>query len=199
MRAFLILLFSISLLSGCHQQPTSPVDTSSFEQLNDSQSKLTVTLLSDLSCPSCQKFSNTYYPVLMDEFVENGRVRFKSVIVPFLGSKSFERSSVLKVIELHHIQHYLNAYRLSYSKAVFNSNLEGLATALVKEGLYPGTAKDLLEKANSIEIKKAVKRTKVRMMDQGVRGVPMVLVNGMPMEYQDLSEFRDKLERALLP
>lgn len=135
-------------------------------------------------------------PVVVDEFVETGQVRFISRNYPFLGDESVRAAEAVEcAADQGAFEEYGNlvfANQSGRNQGGFADEiLEGLAEGIgldvpsfescLKDGRFAGTVRQDKEDATAL----------------GVRGTPTVFVNGVRIAPPDLPTVRAALEQTL--
>lgn len=95
------------LLAGCLGDDGGPspegetVEEFPVPVIGSPDADIVVTVYEDFSCPSCRQFKTTITPVLLEEYVEPGEVRYAHRDFPFLDDWSWQVASGARAVQDH--------------------------------------------------------------------------------------------------
>lgn len=146
----------------------------------DPEADVTLAVYEDFACPHCRDYDANGYPVLAEEFVETGRIRYehRDLPIPVLEPESFEAANAARAVQDRHG----NGAFWDYADALF-SNQGALGSET--PALYADLAADLGYDGEAVRadaVNRAYTDTvtgdRQRGIDAGVEGTPGFVVNG---------------------
>ncbi|MBL3698452.1 disulfide bond formation protein [Leucobacter luti] len=152
----------------------------------------------DFRCPFCAVFSRDTFPVLVEEYVNTGKVRLEMHDVAYFGEESTRAAAAARAAGEQ--EHYFE-----FVKAVYDAAPESGHPDLTPEELlaFAKTAKvpDLDRFAADMEradLREAVSQSTTQAQQLGVSGVPFFAVDGQAISgAQPVETFRAMLDEAL--
>ncbi|WP_324662215.1 DsbA family protein [Haloarcula sediminis] len=163
----------------------------------DPDADVTVAVYEDYACPHCATYSLDVFPQLASEYLEPGTVRyeFHDFPIPVDEAVSWQAANAARAVQaVAGPQAYFE-----YSEALFGdqSNLgPNRYAALAEEFDIDGET--VRQAATEERYSETVSADKQGGQDRGVSGTPTVLVDGSPVEWQEIAygPVREAIEDA---
>lgn len=157
-----------------------------------------MTIFSDYRCPFCAKFSRETEQLLIDEYVDDGRLRLEWRDYPIFGAESTVAANAGRAAAMQGLF-------WEYNRAIFADSPERAKADLPEDTLIgyaeevgiPDMAKFRADMI-SPEVAAAVSRDLEVGSLLGVPSTPAFVVNGYPiMGAQPVAQFRARIDQAL--
>ncbi|MGB7999924.1 MAG: thioredoxin domain-containing protein [Anaerobacillus sp.] len=159
----------------------------------------------DYKCPSCKSFNESFFPVIQDELIATGKVKFYFVNYPFINVDSKRAAEFAEVVhkelgnnvfwQFHHVLYDKQpADPKAEKKDVFTENfLKETLAGLVSEEEMQQVVKAYENGAgeNSVEVD-------LNYADEmNVTGTPTLFVDGKRFDGRDLSDLNKMVEKSM--
>jgi protein-disulfide isomerase len=157
-----------------------------------------MTIFSDYRCPFCAKFSRETEQQLIDEYVDDGRLRIEWRDFPIFGAESTLAAQAGRAAAAQ-------GKFWEFTKAIYADSPERAHPDLPEERLidYAGQVgvSDIAKfrsDMHSPQVQQAVQQDLMEGTSLGVSGTPAFVVNGHPiMGAQPIDRFRAQIDQAL--
>lgn len=163
----------------------------------DPEADVTVTAYEDYACPHCATYSVEVFPQLATEYLEPGTVRyeFRDFPIPVDEAVSWGAANAARAVQAAAGQQafFVYAERLFRNQ----SSLDPSAYAALTDGLAVD-GETVREAASERRYDETISADKQQGVDRGVQGTPTVLVDGDPVEWQEIAydPVREAIEAA---
>lgn len=211
MKSYLPILFILFWLTGCGVEPISIGDreaTTQAEQISvstelltycddnsnrcivegEADAELVVFEFSDYACPHCKTFVDEQYPLIRENLIETGEIRYVVLPAPILGNPPLTRNASNAALCA------LAQGNTDYHAAVFDVHVpsEDIDSAdLLRVGEKLGLEMTAFTTCvESRQYESDVLQNRVAAQNVGVTGTPTLLFNGDRVQatYQALSQ-----------
>lgn len=173
-------------------------DAEAVTAIGDEDADLVLIEYSDYRCPFCGKFARDTMPVLLEEYVETGRIRFEWRDFPVFGEESMKGAMAARAAGEQGL--YWEYHDAMYADAPERGHLEitdEKIRAWAKEVGVPDMeqfTKDL----DDPELRKKVDADTAEAREIGATGTPTFVLGGQIMVgAQPLEAFRDLIDEQL--
>lgn len=161
---------------------------------------VTVVEFGDYKCPGCRIFDELIFPVLHEEYIEPGLVRFQFIHFPFLGPDSVTAAVAVKAVQQQDPEAAWNLHHALFANQG-SQNVQWATRAYVAElarQVAPDIDHDqLAEDLSDRDISGAVRRESDYTRRLGVNATPSLMVNGQLVEGPNYEDLRQAIEEAL--
>jgi len=163
----------------------------------DPEADVTVTVYEDYACPHCATYATEVFPQVAADYLESGDIRYEfyDFPVPVDETVSWEAANAARAVQAAAGP---QAYYV-YSERLFanQSSLGPSAYASLTEGLSVD-GETVRGAATDRQYDQTVEANRQAGVDRGVQGTPTVLVDGDPVQWQEVAyePVRDAIESA---
>ncbi|MFD1040271.1 DsbA family protein [Virgibacillus byunsanensis] len=169
--------------------------------LGDSDAPVQVVEFGDFKCPSCKAWSDNFYPQLVNDFVDTGKVTFSYINVLFHGEESTLASLAAESVYKQNPDAYWNFQKALYAEQPSDHNGEWVTTEKILEvansvsGIDTESLKIALENESEMD---EVNKDSQLVTDFGVELTPTIMVNETMIEDPfDYDAIKNAIEEAL--
>lgn len=169
------------------------VEEDNLPFLGDANAPVTLVDFSDYGCPHCQHFEQTSFPILKEEYVDTGKVKY--VVHPFyLGSLAPPQATEANWCALEQDKFF------EYRHALFeNSNaIRSTAGLLNIAGQVQGLDVDALSSClSSDKYANLARDGRLAGSRKGVTSTPTFIINGQKSPANTIEGLREVIDQAL--
>jgi protein-disulfide isomerase len=165
--------------------------------MGDPEAPVTIVEYSDFQCPFCGRFHQETLPLIVDEYVRSGQVRFEYRNFAFIGRESLEAANAsLCAAEQGMFWEYADFLFANQTGENVGAFTEGRLQQLAQGA---GLSMDEFERCSSRnEMQDVVQNQYAEALELGVTSTPTFFVNGTEMRGAlPFSEFQTAIEAAL--
>lgn len=161
---------------------------------------VTVVEFGDYKCPGCRIFDQLIFPVLHEEYIEPGLVRFQFIHFPFLGPDSVTAAVAVKAVQQQDPEAAWNLHHALFENQG-RQNVQWATRAYIAElarQVAPDIDHDkLAEDLTNRDISAAVRRESEYTRRMGVNATPSLMVNGQLVDGPNYEDLRQAIDAAL--
>ncbi|CQR48447.1 Disulfide bond formation protein D precursor [Paraliobacillus sp. PM-2] len=158
---------------------TTPIDGQKTVYLGDKEAENEIFLAFDYSCPACKQWMNEILPELEQEYIENGKAKFRMQSMVYLNDASLRLSKFdQNLIYYNKEQYYEIAERIMSDS---QSQQEAWGTEQYIKDIISeyNLDQDTMLQDNELD---AINVTRKYTRDLGIESVPSIFVNGVQVE-----------------
>ncbi|MEC5424802.1 DsbA family protein [Virgibacillus sp. C22-A2] len=153
--------------------------------LGDSDAPVTVVEFGDFKCPSCKLWGDNFFPQLIEDYVDTGKVQFAYINVLFHGEESKLGSLAAESVYKQNPEVYWDFHKGIYDKQAGGHDTEWLTMETILEVAdgISGIDTEQLESdvKNNTEIDEVNKDTEL-VTEFNVELTPTIMVNNIMIE-----------------
>jgi protein-disulfide isomerase len=170
-------------LAGC-SSGGSGTDDYEAPVRGDPDADVTLEVYEDFSCPHCRDYTLQQLPVLAQEYLEPGLIRYEHRDFPFIQSQSWQAANAAREVHLEHGDEAFWAYK----SAVFarqgdlRTSAPDMFGEIATELEFDLDADAVQSAAADREHDSILESDKSRGEDQGVTGTPAFVLDGELVE-----------------
>jgi protein-disulfide isomerase len=174
--------------------------------LGEENAPVNIIEFGDYKCPVCKSFNESFFPLIDEELIQTGKVKFYFINYPFINVDS-ERSALFGETVYTELgdETFWKFHKLLYEKQPDDQSLERkdiFTEKFLKDTLSEVTTEDNVKKVSGKYKKdaseKAVETDESLVNHLGVSGTPTLFVNGKQFEgnsFGDLQKMVDEAEK----
>ncbi|SEM37986.1 Protein-disulfide isomerase [Mesobacillus persicus] len=188
---FAIVTALVMINAQSEQKTETPLETQipidGQPILGDPDAPVTVVEFGDYKCPACKAWGDQFFPFLVEEYVETGKVKFVYINVLFHGEESELGSSAAEAIYKQNPESYWEFHKKLFSKQPPSNDHDSawLTTEIIEEVANTVEGIDiekLREDMNSQSIAEELKVDSELVEEFNVELTPTVMVNNIELE-----------------
>ncbi|RZT22672.1 DsbA family protein [Fictibacillus sp. BK138] len=172
--------------------------------LGDENAPVNIIEFGDYKCPICKNFNESFFPLIDEELIQTGKVKFFFLNYPFIHVDS-ERSALFGETVYKELGNdtFWKFHKLLYEKQPDDQSLERkdiFTEKFLNDTLSEVTTDENVKKVNG-NFKKdasenAVETDEALVKDLGVTGTPTLFVNGKKFEGNSFGDLQKMVEEA---
>jgi protein-disulfide isomerase len=172
--------------------------------LGEDDAPVNIIEFGDYKCPVCKNFNESFFPLIDEELIQTGKVKFYFLNYPFINVDS-ERSALFGESVYKELGNdtFWKFHKLLYEKQPDDQSLERkdiFTEKFLKDTLSDVTTDENVKKVSSKyeddANEKAVETDEALVNDLGVTGTPTLFVNGKKFEGNSFGDLQKMVEEA---
>jgi protein-disulfide isomerase len=197
---------AVFMLTGSFNKNTeeSAISYENQPYLGDENASVNIIEFGDYKCPICKSFNESFFPLIDQELIQTGKVKFYFVNYPFINVDS-ERSALFGEAVYKELgnETFWKFHKLLYEKQPEDQSLERkdvFTEKFLNDTLSEVTTDENVKKVSgnfeNDTSENAVETDEALVNDLGVTGTPTLFVNGKKFEGNSFGDLQKMVEEA---
>lgn len=199
-----LIVFMFSGMLDKESSTSTAISYANQPYLGKEEAPVNIIEFGDYKCPICKDFNESFFPLIDQELIQTGKVKFYFLNYPFINVDS-ERSALFGETVYKELGNdtFWKFHKLLYEKQPEDQSLERkdiFTEKFLLETLGETTTEENVKKVSgqleNNESEEAVETDEALVSDLGVTGTPTLFVNGKKFEGSSIEDLKTMVDEA---